>query len=553
MNRLLFLLAALAICCRAGAQTGHVELGKLGPDIQKVVRQAYQASVSIAVYDATKGASGDGIFSGVVVDTAGHVLSVAHAVKPGTLYQLTFPDGKKKLARGLGRIASNDAAMLKIIEKGTWPYAPMGWSASLRQYMPCVSISYPGTVAAKTPTIRFGYIAEPEARGAYLRTTCLMEPGDSGGPVFDMKGRVIGLHSRIDMSLDANFEVPIDLYRIYWNALTKTENYASLPIQGPLSIDPQTGELKILPGIEQLNVGLKKRLNDRMSRTIFKIKSPYKSKGIQATVLGTLIDMNLKDKSFLVSKSAMVGSVAKVELGPGNTVPAKVVSRDIANDLVLLQIDQKLKGGVNLNAMADTILFADLGKLLTSPQPEGGSLMSVIGNVLIDIPKAPSIAYIGLTAKSVEGKMVITSLAMGGPASSSSLCVGDELLSVNGKTIINEEDLNNEIDSYITNDTAILKLSRAGVAFEKRVPVKIRPQSEMHMAAKFADGRSVRFSGFEKVIIHDGRLKPVECGGPLYGVDGEFYGINIARFSRTSSLAIAAPVVRKFIEDSLAK
>ena len=448
--------------------------------------------------------------------------------------------------------------MLKIIEKGTWPYAPMGWSSSLQQNMPCISISYPGTVAAKTPTVRFGYIAELEARGAYLRTTCLMEPGDSGGPVFDMKGRVIGLHSRIDMSLDANFEVPIDLYRIYWNALAKAENYAALPIQGPILVDPQVGELKVLPGIEQLSAGLNKAVNDKITKSTLKIKSPYKSKGIQATVLGTLIDVkeitkrkDLTNKSFLISKSSMVSAVATVDLGAGNTVPAKVVSRDIANDLVLLQIDQQLKGGVKLGAIADTILFADLGKMLTSPQPDGNPLMSVVGNTLIDIPKAPSIAYIGLTAKALEGKIVVANLAMGGPASMSSLYVGDELLSVNGKTIANEEDLNNEIDSYVTNDTAILKLSRAGVAFEKRVPVKIRPQSEMHMAAKFTDGRSVRFSGFNKVIIHDGRLKPVQCGGPLYGVDGKFYGVNIARFSRTSSLAIPAPLVRKFIKDFL--
>lgn len=85
MNRLLLLFVALVIHFQGYTQTVRVDIKKLGPDIQKIVQKAYRASVSIALYDATKGASGDGIFSGVVVDTAGHVLSVAHAVKPGTL------------------------------------------------------------------------------------------------------------------------------------------------------------------------------------------------------------------------------------------------------------------------------------------------------------------------------------------------------------------------------------------------------------------------------------------------------------------------------------
>ncbi|MDR6785395.1 serine protease Do [Pedobacter africanus] len=559
MNRLLLLLAALAVCFKLDAQTGRVDLKKLEPHVQKVVQKAYQASVAIALYNATTGASGASIFSGVVVDTAGYVLSVAHAVSPGTLYQITFPDGTKKLARGLGRIASNDAAMLKITEKGTWPYASMGWSSSLQKNMPCISISYPGTVGAKTPTVRLGYVAELKAPNGYLRSTCLMEPGDSGGPLFDMEGRVIGLHSRVDLSLDANFEVPVDTYRKYWNALNKIENYAALPAENDFEADPKPGQLNTLVGIGELNIMLNKSLKDRLIKTIFNIKSPYKNKKIQASILGTLIktdgiikDKKLKDKSLLISKSSMVGIPAMVELGPAQLVPAKVISRDVKNDLVLLQIDRKLNGGIDLKTVSDVeIKFNDLGKLLVSPQLNGNHCISTIGNTLIDIAKAPGTASIGLTAKTVAGKVVVAQVNPFGTASSVSVYQDDELLGINGKPILTVEDLDNEIDSYTLKDTAILQLSRRGVAFEKRVPVKITPESEMHIALKFTDGRSGRYSGFSKVMIHDGRLKPIACGGPLYGVDGKFYGINIARFSRTSSLAIPAVQLRKFIIESI--
>ncbi len=75
--------------------------------------------------------------------------------------------------------------------------------------------------------------------------------------------------------------------------------------------------------------------------------------------------------------------------------------------------------------------------------------------------------------------------------------------------------------------------------------------AERHIAYRFTDGRSERRTDFSRVLIHDGKLKPSGCGGPLYGIDGKFYGINIARLSRTSSLAIPAAVIQKFIKQSL--
>lgn len=559
MKKLLPLFVVLVIHFQGYSQTNPIDLKKLGPDVQKVIQQAYKASVAIVQYDANKGMPIGNVFSGVVVDTAGFVLSVAHAVSQGTLYQISFPDGKKKLARGLSRIASNDAAMLRIIEKGTWPYATMGWSSSLKKGMPCISISYPGTVAAKTPTIRLGYVAELQASNGYLRSTCLMEPGDSGGPLFDMMGRVIGLHSRVDLSLDANFDVPVDTYRKYWNALIKTENYSELPAENGFQPDPGPGQLKVLAGMEALSAGISKSLNGKLTSTIFKIKSPYKNKKIQASILGTLIKMDgfvnrdtLKHKSFLISKSSMVGFPAMIEIGPDHLVAAKVISRDVKNDLVLLQIDEKLKGGIDLiNAVDGPIKFNELGKLLISTQLNGSPCISVIGNTLLDIAKVPGIASIGLTAKRVDGKVVVSDVHPYGTAISASVFVEDELISINGKPIRSPEDLDNEIDSYTLRDTAILKLSRKGTAVEKRIPVRIVQQSEMHMADKFLDGKSIRYSGYDRVIIHDGRLKPIECGGPLYGIDGKLYGINIARFSRTSSLAIPAVEVRKFIIDTI--
>jgi S1-C subfamily serine protease len=48
--------------------------------------------------------------------------------------------------------------------------------------------------------------------------------------------------------------------------------------------------------------------------------------------------------------------------------------------------------------------------------------------------------------------------------------------------------------------------------------------------------------------LHDSKIKPSECGGPVFDQNGKFYGINIARFSRTSSIAVPAKLVLEFLK-----
>jgi serine protease Do len=533
MKKLLFLIAVLSANVQGFAQIRPVDIKKLGAGVQNVVRKVYQASVLISPYDPSKGTTLPGAFTGIVVDTAGHILSAAHAVKPDQLYQVLFPDGKKRLARGLGRITSNDAAMMKITEKGKWPYAPMGWSSSLQKDMPCISIAYPGSIEAKTPTVRFGYIAETTAKNGYMRSTCLMEPGDSGGPVFDMKGRVIGLHSRVDMSLDDNYEVAIDNYRKYWKALLEPLNYATLPAENEFAANTNRKDLKVIAGLSQLNTMIDKGFVEKISRSTVKINSPYKGRGVQITLLGILVKIDglaNENRSFVISKSSMISNVVTVELDSKIVVPVTVVARDKANDLVLLQIDQKVEGGVNLTAIKNTtVKFTDLGKPLVSPRPHENPMLSA-------------------------GKVAVASLMPGGPASRALVATGDELLSINGKPVHTEADFSEELESYTSNDTLSLNLVRNGVRLEKRIAVKVsQPGAELHVAYRFEDGRSERYSGFDKVIIHDARLKPAECGGPLFGIDGRFYGINIARLSRTTSLAISADVLLQFVKGGIPK
>ena len=95
----------------------------------------------------------------------------------------------------------------------------MGDSSSLKTNQPCLSISHPGGYnRSRGAVIRFGYIVRPLTNGSgMVQSTALMEPGDSGGALFDLNGDIIAIHSRIGRSMDRNYDVPINKFREYWD------------------------------------------------------------------------------------------------------------------------------------------------------------------------------------------------------------------------------------------------------------------------------------------------------------------------------------------------
>lgn len=213
---------------KSSTQNKRFDLQKLERQIKQVVATVQPATVAIIEPNQPEFSGA----TGVIVSSEGHILTAGHCVfQPGTKFKIVLPDGRNFPAVGMGMEPSLDCGLIKIesekLADAKLPTVKMGWSSELKVNQPCISLGHSGGFNRKRgAVIRFGRIAETlSPSNAMIRSTCLMEPGDSGGPLFDLKGRLIGIHSMIDQKLENNFEVPIDLFRCYWNQLNQQKKF----------------------------------------------------------------------------------------------------------------------------------------------------------------------------------------------------------------------------------------------------------------------------------------------------------------------------------------
>jgi serine protease Do len=186
-----------------------------------------------------------GAGSGVVVSSNGFVLCAAHVCgQPGRKVLFTFPNGRKALGITLGTNHDMDAALMKISDPGIWPYVELTnpGAAHLGDWV--LALGHPGGFDPDRPVVaRLGRIVRTSP---LLQTDCTLIGGDSGGPLFDMRGHIIGIHSRISVSTSENYHVPIDAFLNNWERLMKGDNWgesnlAMLPTIGAGAVNDPKG------------------------------------------------------------------------------------------------------------------------------------------------------------------------------------------------------------------------------------------------------------------------------------------------------------------------
>ena len=189
------------------------ELKQLETRVQQVLAKVESATVALS----------NG--SGVVVSKDGYILTAAHVNREaGRRVRITFSDGRRVWGETLGNNHGSDYGLVKISAEGDWPFVEMGSSKDCKRGQWCVAVGFPVTYTRGTqPPARLGRILRTSSRS--IMTDCTIMGGDSGGPLFDLNGKVIGIHSRVNESIGQNYHVPVDSYRDGWDRLASAEDW----------------------------------------------------------------------------------------------------------------------------------------------------------------------------------------------------------------------------------------------------------------------------------------------------------------------------------------
>jgi S1-C subfamily serine protease len=320
----------------ADAGTGHI------PSVQRVVAASSPAVVTVT-------AGGERLGSGFLVDRRGRILTNAHVLTKDDNAQVTFDDGTRATADVLGRDESTDLAVLSVksVPAGVIPL-PLGDSDSLVVGDPVIAIGNPfGLERTATTGIVSGLkriINSPndfEIQNV-IQTDAAINQGNSGGPLLDADGRVIGINSQIQSEGGGNdgigFAIPIGTVRPVADSIIATGHaqHAWLGVTGR-SITPAIAQALRMPDVRGVAVV---EVDDR---------GPAKAAGLRAATSGATGDVprggdlivavdghrveDMADVSRAVSSRAVGDELALTVLRDGKRVTMRITLADRPADV----------------------------------------------------------------------------------------------------------------------------------------------------------------------------------------------------------------------------
>lgn len=205
--------AALVPGTLAGLIPGQGDSVALAPDEVTVVTVARRVAPSVVSVRR------DGGFgSGVIIRRDGVILTNAHVVGDARQVRIGLADGRDLDARVLGRDPTVDVAVVRV-SGPELPAAPLADSDALLVGQTAIAIGNPlGLERTVTRGVVSAIDRSPRGFGldGPIQTDAAISPGNSGGPLLDSRGQVIGINTAVIAAPGASglgFAIPINLAR----------------------------------------------------------------------------------------------------------------------------------------------------------------------------------------------------------------------------------------------------------------------------------------------------------------------------------------------------
>ncbi|MBK1882216.1 trypsin-like peptidase domain-containing protein [Luteolibacter pohnpeiensis] len=250
----------------------------------KALPHARKATVCLEI------AEGSG--SGVIVSPEGLILTAAHVSGGvGRKVKVIMEDGTEHDGESLGLVSNTDAAMVKITDSkgGPYPFVELDRNDQTRLGDWVFALGHSGGFdKARGSVLRLGRLVRISP--STFQSDCSLIGGDSGGPLFDLNGKLIGIHSRVGTNLPVNMHVPMSEFTAHWDEMLASQFLGD----GPFAERPKKGS-----GF--LGVAAEPRPEGGLSVTKVGRESPAEEAGIEeGDVILKFNDTELTTKDQLV-------------------------------------------------------------------------------------------------------------------------------------------------------------------------------------------------------------------------------------------------------------
>jgi len=563
---------AYIVCFLALIGNAGVIAEEAADDLVSVQEQILQSSAKTLPSVVGLRVNRTAVASGVVVSADGLVLTAGHVTSEAGLdVEFLFPNGKLARGKTLGVCKWADAAMARITDPGPWPFSPMAEKGEFAVDDWVFAFGHPlGLIVNRPPPLRIGRIIQLQPDT--IHSDCCIVVGDSGGPLFNLAGKVVGINSRIsgmDSRPDLTFHVSINAFWDQYDRLLAGEVWET----------DATGRYH-----ESLNKQLLAAVGEVMPMTVRICAETTQNRPVrgnnlqrrqrqpvQQAPVTTYADLAL---GLIVTPDGLIATKASevtdrpnlvctvVTNGREDRYPATVVAVDRENDIALLQINKTGLPAIPWELHEPSTQPTPIGTFVVTPVPKG-PIPAILGAVSLSNRSIPSENLMtGLSIDSSEswkGARVMQTLPRS-PAASAGLRQNDLITRVNDTPMDSGPALARFLEKIKAGDELKLVVQRGGAtsatnrevlsitlkAVEALDMAQRRTAVTMNQGGPFGLSR-VR-DGFSSVMQHDTVLRPTDCGGPVVTLDGKLIGVNIARAGRTETYTLPVARFRQIVE-----
>ncbi len=375
--------------------------------------------------------------SGFVISEDGFVVTNNHVIREADEVEVNFPDGTSYDAGVVGTDDKTDLALLKIQPEAPLPFVSFGDSAAARVGDWVLAIGNPfglggsvsaGIISARNRDIKAGPYDD------FLQTDAAINRGNSGGPLFNLDGQVIGVNTAIISpsggSIGIGFAVPSALAK---NVISQLRQFGETR-RGWLGVRIQevTQDLAETLGLDAASGALVASLTP---------EGPAESAGIQPGDVILRFDgrdvEEMRDLPRMVAETPVGKTVRVVVFRKGKTVTVRVRLGRLENQEAVAAVDPSVAG----------------------PAPSGEEIAAG-GFTLATLDEALRSRF-GLS-EDVTG-VAILALADDGPASRKGLRVGDVILEVGQEPVTAPSEVGEAIeDARADGRASVLLLVQSG-------------------------------------------------------------------------------------------